>query len=159
MNPSIIAVSSIMRDILASIPGIASADENPPEQLTPDDFPALAIYPSLANVKLFSHANADGNPTYITNHQMVVDLHADRRVIGLSGAIQFSKSLIEPITDQLMGKFVLDRYDGNVLSLGDPKIPGSPNILITFAHLNWGSIETIGYRFRLDLTLERAIIL
>lgn len=139
-------------------PGVKFYENEPPEQLSPEDFPAVLVYCSRGNSRKFTHGGEDNHPTIIENHVITADVHFNRKQDGLGLSLTKAQKIISPMVISIFRRFLKDKFNNSVINLGDPESKEDP-ITYELMNLGWGSVDTIGYRIRIKIAVEEEIVI
>lgn len=127
------AVLDLQSKLLA-LSGMKAAPDYPPETAAP--FPFGVSYEASATTEMgsFTYPLMDDRATIIS------EIHVSRVILpkAIKLAYQFRDLFLEAILD-----------DGNL----SDSVAGVTEIRRTFGRLEWGGIETIGYRFEIDVVV------
>lgn len=115
---------------LASLPGIKTAPTSPPED--PGVYPFGVAYEASAVTNTLAYGSANDLAT------IFVEIHVSRVLLG--NAIEKAMSFRDPFLIAL---------------INDPTLGGTVSttneIRRSFGRMVWGEVETIGYRFEIDV--------
>lgn len=147
------AVAAITTE-LRLLPGLYATPDAPPEQLSV--FPALVVYPQSGFWRLGSPSGARARGMRWGTHTIAIRVHVERS--SLAHDVGQALPYAESVPDALFRGFARDRYGGAVVALGDPSVGGSAAPLrYEFGPDQWGGIDTLAWRWSLDVTVEEEI--
>lgn len=149
-------LTGIIADILRSVPGVATATDSMPEQPSPYDFPAIAVYPFRGTAGFHTH-RGEGLPTVLLTHMIVIDIHVSRVEENLGPAILKGRGMLIPVLNSLFKAWINTKFNGLAEFIGDPSSRSKDAITYEFSKLGWGTVETVGYRLKLDVGLTEEV--
>lgn len=152
---SLTAAVEAIQAVIDDVDGVEHVPEAPPENLTQFQFPAVVVYAASGHWRLGTANDGTSHATRWGMHTIHADLHIQRGDLALdvAAAMAFSDS----IPNALIAGFVLSKFSGTVVSLGDANRAGTPPLRYELIELNWGGLETVGWRFALDVSVEELI--
>jgi hypothetical protein len=143
-----------IRTVLRGLPGL-NPDEYPSEQ---DENPVIClVYPGPGRAALGSSHGGNGYPNYWTFDTILID------VFVLRSDLLMDYKAVEPyaqgVITALMAAFSRDRFNGQVVAMGDPGTPGS-GVPIRRSPLfpQSGGIDGLGHRFEVDVSYQVDIL-
>jgi hypothetical protein len=150
-------LASLIRELandLKLIPGVGSVLESPPEQAN-GPWPMIVLYPDSGIHRLSTTRNHHGMPGYESVHTISIRLMVPRKDLG------WDMALLLPIADRvpeaILAGYVRDRFNGLALSIGDARSPGSGSLRYEFGPDGWGALDTLAFRWSLDITTEDVV--
>jgi hypothetical protein len=133
------AIAELQR-LIGTLPGIRHAPAEPPESM--NQFPFAVAYPGSGT---WSHA---GNWKRGL-HTIILELHINRA--DLPGDVRTALRYSESVPDIIMSNPRLGGTVDHILTT-----PDTP-LTYEFLGMTWGSVETVGYRWRLTVKMQSAI--
>lgn len=142
------AVITAIQTRLTGLSGIVLMPATPPDNLALVHLPAVLVYPQSGSWAPGAATPPPGVISRTENHTITIDLHVHRTDLAMNVATLLPYGDSIPLL--LMTGFREDRFDGTVFSLGPGE--GQP-IRYELLELRWGGLETIGWRFSIDVVL------
>lgn len=133
---------------LTGLSGIVLMPAYPPEDLALIQLPAILSYPQSGAWGPGAATPPPGVIARTENHTINVDVHVHRFDLALNVAALMPFADSVPL--RLMTGFREDRFDSTVFSMGPAD--GQP-IRYELLELKWGGLETLGWRFSIDVVL------
>lgn len=149
------AVVAAIQDDLEELAGVIYVPASPVENINELQLPAMVVYAGNGYWRLGTAADGDGNATRTGAHTIMVDFHLahDNLPLNVAEAMGYS----DMIPNALLAGFIGDRFDGTVVTLGDPAQRGSPPIRYELTGMTWGGLKTVGWRIQIDVWVEEQI--
>ena len=145
---SIIDACTQAQSIAAAVTGITNNVGLPDEKL--NQLPAVLAYPADGKYGVFTQsgpADSHGNYHLISEetHVIIVEVHVSRSP-GLQRALAQALPLGNGVAEALLQKPTLN---GTINVMND--------ITYKFGPLDWGAVKTVGWAFRMTVSINRAI--
>lgn len=142
------AVTARLVAELRAVPGLEGLTEEPREQLNRN--PMLVAYPGTGDWQLgTASGGASGRPMRWCRPLLYVEVHVVRKDLPRD----FRKLLPfgDSVPAAIYAAYARDRLGGTVVLLH--------RVSFTFGALGWGEVETIGWRFTVEVSIEEEILL
>jgi hypothetical protein len=150
-------LADLVRELVADlklIPGLGAVLESPLEQLN-GPWPMIVVYPDSGRARLSTTLNHHGMPGYESVHTITIRLIVPRK--DLQWDMSSLLPLVDRVPEALLAGFVRDRFNGQAMAMGDARSPGGGSLRYEFGPEGWGSLDTLSFRWSLDITTEDVI--
>ena len=132
-------------EIVRAVTGVAGVPDYPPEQIPPEYFPFVIVYAGSGS----NSFGVQGERLFLG--EIVVELHVARRDLPL--AVQAAIGFGDTIPAALMAD--------NITGTSKLRVAGVDTFITieqSFGELNWGELDTLGFRFILTGVKMRSTI-
>jgi hypothetical protein len=141
MSSPLQLVVEAVADKLGGLTGIKGCPDSPPDQI--NMYPFIVIYAATGDITGGSLSNNTGIMKGL--HNIAIELHIARKNLAydILTAMQYSDSIPNALWKD-------PTLNGTASTFG--------NISYTFSAMNWGGIDTVGFRFIMEeVKVEKAI--
>ena len=145
---SIVTLLDEIRDDMRTMPGITRLYDEVPDAL--NEFPAVIVAAMGGSTWLATH-----NGSLHWQHDVRVEVHVPRTDLAANAAAM--TALARDAVPWLYSGFVYDRYNGTLLTTGNPESGAAPALVYTINPSEWGGKQT--YAFMCDFTVTTQEVL
>lgn len=144
-----------IRSVLRPLPGIRSTPDQPGDVELADTI--CLVYPGPGQARLGTSSGRGGTPNRWQLDTVLIDVY--RFLSDLARDMETLEPLAEAVPAALMAAFARDRFNGWVVTLGDPQTPGAVwPVRRSLIMPDKQGIQAVGYHFEVDVAYQVEIL-
>lgn len=155
MSQKLVDLLTEIRDDLRTVPVVRRVYDAVPESIS--EFPAIIVASMGGRCWLASHGRSDGAAPLQCQHDIRVEVHIPRK--HLENDAYTMTAIADDVTQHLYSGFARDRYNGTMVTTGDPRSTGAAGTLdYTVGPSQWAGQQTYAMLCDFRVTTEREVI-
>lgn len=152
MSQNIADLLNEIRDDLGTVPEVRRVYEDVPDSI--NEFPAIIVASMGGRCWVGSHGRGAGTSPLMCQHEVRVEVHVPRK--NLATDADTMTRLADAVTQHLYSGFVRDRYNGTMVTTGDPRSTNATGTLdYTVGPSQWAGQQTYAMLCDFRVTTER----
>ncbi len=152
MSQNLADLLNEIREDLRTVPEVRRVYAGVPEAI--NEPPAIIVAAMGGRCWIASHGRATGESPLMCQHDIRVEVHVPRKDLPNDAATM--TRLADAVTQHLYSGFVRDRYNGTMVTTGDPRSTGAAGTLdYTVGPSEWGGQQTYAMLCDFRVTTER----
>lgn len=155
MSQNLVDLLTEIRDDLRTVPVVRRVYDDVPESIS--EFPAIIVASMGGRCWVASHGRADGTTPLQCQHDIRVEVHIPRK--HLENDAYTMTAIADEVTAHLYGGFARDRYNGTMVTTGDPRgnTRAEGAIDYTIGPSQWASQQTYAMLCDFRVVTEREV--